>query len=344
MRLFVFLMALMLAACERAEPSGVTELVYASPYSPSHPFSQADQDWMSFVERESGGRIRIHPIWSGALLSSDQSMEELRHDVADVGLITPIYTKGGAHLIRIQSGFYSGAKTFESQVALYNCMADNDPEFTRELKGLQVLAVQGGSLPGIITKNVPVRDLDDLKGLRMRAPTELLNVLWDLGVDPVNMPMGDVYSALAKDIIDGVIAPADTFKSLHFAEVSRYFYLLEIPRGAYPARAMSRKKWDSLTETDRQILKRGVGVWEKALAHQTEKAVEEGVELAKDSGIEFHDATPEDQGKFNELYLREARRNAASLKRYGIDGMSAFETARASIRPDGTITCKDPSL
>ena len=36
-------------------------------------------------------------------------MIELRHGVADIGLITPIYVKGGAHLIRIQSGFYSGA-------------------------------------------------------------------------------------------------------------------------------------------------------------------------------------------------------------------------------------------
>ncbi len=114
MRVLVILIALMLAACGRTEPSGVAELVYASPYSPNHPFSQADQDWMKFVETASNGAIKIRPSWSGALLSSDQSMEELRHDVADIGLITPIYTKGGAHLIRIQSGFYSGAKTVRS--------------------------------------------------------------------------------------------------------------------------------------------------------------------------------------------------------------------------------------
>ena len=41
-------------------------------------------------------------------------MIELRHGVADIGLITPIYSRGGAHLLRIQTGFYSGAKTFEA--------------------------------------------------------------------------------------------------------------------------------------------------------------------------------------------------------------------------------------
>ena len=91
---FIALLALtLLAACGRAVPPGVTELTYATPYSPTHPFSKADQAWMAFVEQRSHGRIRIRPIWSGALLSSDMSMEELRHGVADVGLITPIYAR-----------------------------------------------------------------------------------------------------------------------------------------------------------------------------------------------------------------------------------------------------------
>ena len=32
-------------------------------------------------------------------------------------LITPIYAHGGTHLLRVQTGFYGGAKTFEQQVA-----------------------------------------------------------------------------------------------------------------------------------------------------------------------------------------------------------------------------------
>ncbi len=89
-----------------------------------------------------------------------------------------------------------------------------------------MLAVQGGSLPGIITRDRPIRSLADLQGLRIRAPTELLTVLRELGADPVNMPMGEVYSAMTKGVIDGVIAPADTFRALHFAEVARYYSTL----------------------------------------------------------------------------------------------------------------------
>jgi TRAP-type C4-dicarboxylate transport system substrate-binding protein len=330
---------LAVAGCARAPVPGVTELVYATPYSPNHPFSRADKEWMAFVERRSGGRLRIRPSWSGALLSSEHSMLELRHGVADIGLITPIYIKGGVHLIRIQSGFYSGADTVEKQVALYRCMAAAHPQFDAELKGLHVLAVQGGSIPGILTRERPVRTLADLRGLRLRAPTELLSVLKNLGADPVNMPMGEVYSALAKGVIDGVIAPADTFKSLHFAEVAKHFTTLDVPRGAYPARAIRTARWEALDAVDRAVLDEGVAVWEAALASQTRKALDEGYALARHDAVEIRGVDPQEQQTFDALYLRDAERNARSLERYGIDGISVFRTARASLAGDGSVRC-----
>jgi TRAP-type C4-dicarboxylate transport system substrate-binding protein len=331
---------LLLAGCAPVPDSAVTELVYATPYSPAHPFSRADQRWMRFVEERSGGTLKIRPSWSGALLSSEHSLVELKHGVVDIGLITPIYVKGGAHLIRLQSGFYSGATTIEQQVALYRCMAETHEQYARELDGLEVLAVQGGSLPGIVTRDRPVGSLAELRGMRIRAPTELLNVLRDLGADPVNMPMGDVYSALAKGIIDGVIAPTDTFKSLHLAEVAHYYTRIVIPRGAYPARAIGRERWRALSAAHRGILEEAVGVWEAALADENRRSLDEGWEVAQRNGVVESVVSVEDQRRFDELYEREAERNAAELARYGIDGARVLATARASVGPDGDVRCR----
>jgi TRAP-type C4-dicarboxylate transport system substrate-binding protein len=321
-------LALSIAACGRAPAPGPVVLVYATPYSPEHPFSRADREWMDFIEKRSGGTLRIRPSWQGALLSSEHSLIELRHGVADVGLITPIYVKGGAHLIRVQSGFYSGADTIESQVALYRCLSRSDAQFDRELSGLKVLAVQGGILPGIVTRDRPVHQLQDLRGLRIRAPTELLGVLHDLGADPVNMPMGDVYSALAKGVIDGVVAPIDTFRSLHFAEVARWYTALSVPRGAYPARAMALRRWNALSIEHRQVLEEGIAVWEAALARQTRRSQIEGLAAARAGGVKELQVEPADQQRFDALYVADARREAERLKRFGIDGVSVFESAR----------------
>ncbi|MDE2596682.1 MAG: TRAP transporter substrate-binding protein DctP [Sphingomonadales bacterium] len=333
------LLPLLLAACARPVPAGVTELTYASPYSPSHPFSKADQTWIKFVEAQSHGSLHIRPSWSGALLSSDMSMEELRHGVADIGLITPIYVRGGTQLIRIQSGFYSGADSVESQVALYRCIAAANPEIGRELAGLKVLAVQGGSLPGIVTRAKQVNTLADIKGLRLRAPTELLTVLGSLGADPVNMPMADVYSAMAKGVIDGVIAPPDTFKAMHFAEVARYYNTLAVPRGAYPARAMGERAWNRLTPDQQRVLEAAMPVWEAALATETRAALAKGMDEAHKRGVQVVAMPPAEQARFESLYLRDAERNALSLERLGIGGLAAFHSARAAVIGRGQIRC-----
>ena len=341
MRAFALLIlaCALVAGCARAIPPGVTELTYATPYAPSHPFSRADSRWMAYVEKASGGTLKIVPLWSGAVLSSDMSIEELRHGVADIGLVTPIYTRGGTQLVRIQSGFYSGADSIDSQVQLYRCLEGSVPELSRELSGLHVLAVQGGLLPGILTAHKPVRTLDDLKGMRIRAPTELLSVLRGLGADPVNMPMGDVYSAMARGVIDGVIAPIDTFKGLHFDEVGHYYTTLAVPRGAYPARAIGDVAWRRLTPTQQNLLLQSRAVWENALREEIKRGAMAGATAAAKGHVQISPISPAEQSRFDALYLADARMNARSLEALGIDGLDAFNKARASVKARDVIKC-----
>jgi TRAP-type C4-dicarboxylate transport system substrate-binding protein len=329
------------AGVATAQPAP-TWLTYATPYSPSHPFSLADQTWIKWVEQASGGSLRIRVIWSGGLISSDQSLLELRHGVADIAYITAIYTRGGSHLLRVQTGFYTGAKTFEQQVALYRCLAAVSPQLSREFEGLKILAIQGGPMAGILTSSRPVHSLDDLKGLRIRVPTEMLRIMRDLGADPVSSPMGDVYSALAKGVLDGVVAPLNTLKALHFAEVAKYYTLLEVPRGAYPARAMGLKCWESLSDSHRDILEAGIPIWEAAMSKEIQEAEIAGEAEGRRLGIEFIDIPPADQKRFDDLYEADALRNARALERFGIDGESVFRHARRiarNIELTGKVIC-----
>lgn len=344
MRFAAILFALLaLAACARPLPAGVTELTYATPYGPQHPFSRADQTWMDHVAAKSGGRLRIRPLWSGAVLSSDMSLEELRHGVADIGLITPIYVRGGTHLIRTQSGFYSGVDSIAGQVALYRCIERSSPQFAKELAGLKVLAIQGGTLPGIVTRDHPVRTLDDIKGLRLRAPTELLRVLETLGADPVNMPMGEVYSSMSKGVIDGVVAPGDTFRSLHFAEVGKYFNTIAIPRGAYPARAIGTARWNRLSSEDRALLEESSAVWEDAIEREVESALDRGMAEARLRKVQIVAMPAADQARFDAVYLRDAETNARALSGLGIDGLGVFQAARAAAKENNAVSCEGTS-
>ena len=327
--LFAAALALV-GGCTRRDP-GVVTLTYASPYPPSHPFSQADQSWMAWVEANSHGRIRIKPFWGGALLSNDQSMEEIRHGVADIGLITPIYTLGNAHAQRAQVGFYGHVGSMTQQVQVYKCLVATFPVLRDEMRGLRVLAVQGGNLPGILTRSRAVHGLADLRGLRLRAPAENTGVLRALGADPVDMPMGDVYPALAKGVIDGVIAPADTLKSLNFAEVAPHYAALRISRGAYPARAMNATRWNALPPDLQALLARSERVWEAALADKISRAEQTGRAFGEQHGVTFATIPPGDQARFDALYNRDSAVTAVALTRFGVDGTPIFREAQRLI-------------
>jgi len=341
-RVLLLIASIVFAGCASKSTESGEVLSYGSPYAPGHPFSRADITWMKWVEKESGGTLRIQPYWSSSLLSSEHAMTELRHGVADIGLITPIYARGGTHLIRAQAGFYGGAKTFDQQVDLYRCLEAAEPQFARELHGLKVLAVQGGNLPVIITRDRAVKKIADLKGLRLRAPSELLAVLEHLGADPVDMPMRDVYSALAKGVLDGVVAPMDTFKSLHFAEVAHFVTTIAIPRGAYAARAIDEGRWAALSDAHRDLLERSIPIWEQALDDELIAANAVGEQAAREEGVTFNAFGPEDQATFDEMYARDGETRAAALKRYGIDGLASFRLARmatASLENSVTVRC-----
>jgi TRAP-type transport system periplasmic protein len=311
-RLIGSLLILLLAACAEPVEDGAIVLSYGSQYTPGHPFSRADIAWMKFVEEESSGAIHIKPYWGGGLLSADESLLEVRHGVVDVGLVTPIYLRAGAHMLRTQAGFYGGSRGYDDQLAVYHCISQEFPDFAHEMAGLKVFAVQGGNLPGVLTRERPVRTLEDFRGLRLRAPVELTPVLKELGADPVNMPMGEVYSALAKGVIDGVVAPADTLQSLHFDEVAQHFSMARFARGAYPARAMSLKVWDSLPEHAKQVLERSIPIWEQAMQREITAAQERGFAYGREKQIDFVAFDAEDQTQLDELYnahaLTEARR------------------------------------
>jgi TRAP-type C4-dicarboxylate transport system substrate-binding protein len=326
-----------LAACERPTPN-VTELSYASPYSASHPFSRADIAWMKWIETQTGGRVRIHPHWGGHLLSSNENMLEIRHGVADIGMITPMYARS-AHVQRIQPSFYSGVGDIAQQVSVYRCLAQEFPALNGEVKGVRILAVQGGNFPGILTRNKPIRTLADLKGLRLRAQADTADVLRALGVDPINMSMADVYPAMAKGVIDGVVAPADALRAVHLADVGKYFSTLKIPRGAYPGRAISLIAWNKLSPADQAIFTRSEKIWEDAMTSELKSALTAGHAYAREAGIEEIAIAPGEQERFDTLYRANAFRISRQLEAFGVDGHAIATRAKQLIEQGVPAGC-----
>lgn len=60
----------------------------------------------------------------------------------------------------------------------------------------------------IIAKK-PIRTPEDLKGMKIRVPNNVMQIkaIEAMGATPTPMPLGDVYPALTQGMIDGVENP-----------------------------------------------------------------------------------------------------------------------------------------
>ena len=136
------------------------------------------------------------------------------------------------------------------------------------------------------------------------------------------------------------LAP-DASEALRLAIRCQHIRRWAIPRGAYPARAMSIARWQSLSPAHRAVLEEAIAVWEAALATQNRQALAEGQTLALKEGVVELPVSAEEQQHFEALYLDDARANAIDLARYGIEGKAVFDVARASVAAGGEIDCRE---
>ena len=73
----------------------------------------------------------------------------------------------------------------------------------------------------------PIATADDLKGLKLRVPgaPALVSLFQALGVAPVSMQYGEIYTALQTKVVDGQENPLSQIDSGKFYEVQKYMSL-----------------------------------------------------------------------------------------------------------------------
>jgi len=127
--------------------------------------------------------------------------------------------------------------------------------------------------PGLFhTRDKPLKDIHDVKGLRMRAPNPPTQALLAyLGATPVGMPPGLVYENLAKGVIDGAVFPWDAIKGFRLENSLKYhldarvytscFHLVMNPRRFAALPADVREAIDS--SVGDPLVARFGGLWNK---------------------------------------------------------------------------------
>ena len=242
--------------------------------------------WCEKIGKESGGRLKCQ-IYPAMQLGGapPQLFDHAKDGVADVIWTVPTY----------QAGRFAKSEVFElpfmvksaetGSPALWEYIQKNSLD---EFKGTKLILahVHDGAVLHFSSKDV--RTLEDMKGLKLRAPTRIgTKVLAALGAVPVQMPAPQVPEALAKNVIDGLSFPWEVVPALKIQEVAKTH--TETPPGQpYMSNtifvvAMNQAKYDSLPPDLQKVIDANSGlaaskwagqIWDSTVAPARKLAIE----------------------------------------------------------------------
>jgi tripartite ATP-independent transporter DctP family solute receptor len=199
------------------------------------------------VEKRTNGRVEIQLYPSSQLGSNPRQIEGVQMGAIEAWVGPPSFAKGLDPRLEVidAPGEWRDAKhAFESIT---------DSEFrdtylaVAESKGLKGISIWTSSVARIVTRNQPIRTLEDFKGQKIRvlASAMEMETLKKVGAAPVPMPPSDVLPALQQGVIDGVQSALVIFVPFQYWTAAKYLTETDV---AYinSAAFVSKVWWDRL--------------------------------------------------------------------------------------------------
>jgi TRAP-type C4-dicarboxylate transport system substrate-binding protein len=225
------------------------KLSYANfPPAPTFPCVQMER-WKSEVEKRTNGKVTVNTYPGGTLLGAKNMMDGVIAGQANLGNLCMAYQPGRFTVTNATSLPLGIPNAQVGSLVLWDLWAKHQPD---EFAKVKVLAMFTTAPTNIMSK-VPVRTLEDLKGLDLRASGGAAQILSAWGANPVGMPMPATVEALQKGVVKGLYSSLEVMKDFKFAETCKYVTMTDTV--IYPfAVVMNMDSWNQLPPDIQKIL------------------------------------------------------------------------------------------
>ncbi|MBD3240001.1 MAG: C4-dicarboxylate ABC transporter substrate-binding protein, partial [Chitinivibrionales bacterium] len=199
---------LLVTGCGKPDGQKKIELSYSVFFPPSHVQCKVAQAWAEEIGKRTDGRVKITVYSGGSLTKAPQVYDGVVSGISDIGMSCFAYTRGRFPLLEaldLPMGYPDG----KTATATANAIVQKyQPE---ELSDVHTLYVHAHG-PGILASKKPVRSLDDIEGLKVRATGLSSKIVQNLGGAPIGMSQPETYEALQKGVVDATLCPVETLK------------------------------------------------------------------------------------------------------------------------------------
>ncbi|MFH1932473.1 MAG: TRAP transporter substrate-binding protein [Pseudomonadota bacterium] len=268
----------------------VIRLKVAQYFPPPSFQSKVLEEFCRDLEKRTNGAVKVDYYSGGSLLKAPAMFDGVVSGIADIGYSHVYYTAGRmpvTEAVGLPLGYPS---------AWVGGQVINDfyQEFKpKEFDKVHVLWMNTTPPSAIATAKKPIRKLEDLKGLTIRAPGQAGEVIKALGGTPAPTPMMEVYDALAKGVIDGEASNFETLFAFKFAEVVKYTTSVWQINNPFPFYlVMNKNSYNKLPPDIKAIFDTLVGEYKERYILTWNAIDFVGKAFGLSKGVEFVDLPP----------------------------------------------------
>ncbi|MCV2894290.1 TRAP transporter substrate-binding protein [Lentibacter sp. XHP0401] len=293
--------------------------------------------WIERVQEASGGKIKIDHYPSMQLGGTPPDLiGQVQDGVADITWTVLGYTPSR----------FPQAEVFELPFMMNNAEATSRAfwefaeanMFDTDLKDFKVLGVWVHG-PGLIHSKSPITTVSDLNGVKLRAPTRIINkMVSDLGATPVGMPVPAIPEALSKGVIDAAVIPWEVTSALKVPELVQNhteFGNESLYTTAFVF-AMNKQKYESLSDEMKAALDSQSGADFSALAGKTQGEGDAPArKLAVEAGNNIITLTDEQVAEWKAAASNVEAGWVEDMNGKGFDGQALLDQAKELIKKNG---------
>jgi TRAP-type mannitol/chloroaromatic compound transport system substrate-binding protein len=301
--------ASVLALCTSAASAQQVWKVQTSMTAGESFYTNIQEHWLPKLAEMTGGELQIELTPVGSVVPYNETMDAISQGILQGDITSTVYFSGRSKAFAILGDLISGYET-PDQIAMF-CYHGGGRELIQEAfdtyagGGIKVVGC-GAIARESFTSKVPIRGIDDLKGVKVRSPEGLAaNVFERAGASPVALPASEVHTSLDKGVIDAADFSSYTMdESVGLHEIAKFPIYPGIHSMPVIQFTVNKVAYDSLTPAQQTIL----DVWYRAMVADlammneiTDRELVAG-DMADDaSGVEVINWSEEDRDKLRAI-------------------------------------------
>jgi TRAP-type C4-dicarboxylate transport system substrate-binding protein len=231
----------------------VIRLRYAVWFPPTHRLAILSDQWCKEVEKRTNGAVKITPFMGGTLANPTQVYEGILKGSFDIGGSALAYNTGRFPLTEVLD-LPLGYRDARQGALLHNAYLKKFKPYLKEFDEVKLFYLFPPGAGLIHTKKV-VKNLEEIKGMRIRASGLNAKSVEALGAIPVTITIPETYDALQRGIVDGLLMHTEVLQTFRLGELAKCTIKDHgISNGPAQYVMMNKKKWESLPKSVQQVI------------------------------------------------------------------------------------------